>query len=227
MALAEALHHSSGPATKKVVERREGPEGEVRETHYALRGQKRPLPGTRPAPLPVVAVPQDRLEAAARVSSGVPSVAPPALAAPAAEGVDSSTLRFLAAAVLYSRKLKEEEVRKREEEEELKRIRNIPLNQLTPSNNGRSCLGWTRRRRRRRRRLRLARRLLLRVELPRGRGRRGGRGGRLVPPLFLDALVVDTDSGMFLFDMWSMSLLCSSAVTTRFAPTITSTSGSS
>ena len=30
---------------------------------------------------------------------------------------------------------------------------------------------------------------------PSGRGRRGGRGGRLVPPLFLVALVVDYDSG--------------------------------
>ena len=29
-----------------------------------------------------------------------------------------------------------------------------------------------------------------------GRGRRGGRGGRLVPPLFLAALVVDNDSGL-------------------------------
>ena len=74
MALAEALHHSAGPR-EKVVERREGPEGEVRETHDALRGQKRPLPGTRPAPLPVVAVPQGRPEAAAGVSAGVPSLA--------------------------------------------------------------------------------------------------------------------------------------------------------
>ena len=53
MALAEALHRSSGLLTKKVVERREWPEGEVRETHDAQRGQKRPLPGTRPAPLSV------------------------------------------------------------------------------------------------------------------------------------------------------------------------------
>ena len=68
MALAEALHHSSGLLTKKVVERREGPEGEVRETLCAPRRQKRPLPGTRPAPLPVVAEPHGRLEAAARVS---------------------------------------------------------------------------------------------------------------------------------------------------------------
>ena len=66
------------------------------------------------------------------VAASVPSLAVPLLAGAAGEVVDSSTLRFLAAAALYSRKLKEEEVRKREEEEELKRIRNIPLNQLTP-----------------------------------------------------------------------------------------------
>ena len=40
MALAEALHHSSGPTTLKVVERREGPEGEVRETHDGPRAQE-------------------------------------------------------------------------------------------------------------------------------------------------------------------------------------------
>ena len=122
MALAEALHHSSGPTTMKVVERREGPVGEVRETHDGLRAQERPLPGTRPAPLSVVAEPQDRLEAAARVSSGVPSVAPPALAAPAAEGVGTSTLRFLAKAALDDVRMVEEEAarRKAKEAEEAK-----------------------------------------------------------------------------------------------------------
>ena len=41
-------------------------------------------------------------------------------------------------------------------------------------------------------------RWLLKLELStqRGRGRRGGRGGRLVPPLFHAALVVDNDSGL-------------------------------
>ena len=42
MALAEALHPSSGLLTKKVVERREGPEGEVRETHYAYEDRSDP-----------------------------------------------------------------------------------------------------------------------------------------------------------------------------------------
>ena len=131
MALAEALHHSSGPTTKKVVERNEGPEGEVRETHDGLRAQERPLPWTRPAPLSVGGFePQDRLEAAARVSTGVPSVAPPALAAPSAEGVDTSTLRFLAKAALDDvrmlegeaarRKVKEAEEAKAKEERKAK-----------------------------------------------------------------------------------------------------------
>ena len=35
MALAEALHHSAGPR-EKVVDRREGAEGVVREMHVAL-----------------------------------------------------------------------------------------------------------------------------------------------------------------------------------------------
>ena len=37
MALAEALHHSSGPSTKKVVERREGSEEMEVETHTKHR----------------------------------------------------------------------------------------------------------------------------------------------------------------------------------------------
>ena len=103
------------------MERREGPEGEVRETHDGLRAQERPHPGTRPAPLSVGAEPQDRLEAA-RVSAGVPSVAPPPLAVLAAEGVDTSTLRFLAEAALDDVRMLEEEAarRKAKEAEEAK-----------------------------------------------------------------------------------------------------------
>ena len=53
MELAAALHHSA--------ERVEGPrEGEVHEKHDGLRAQKRPLLGTRPAPLAEVAGPQVR-----------------------------------------------------------------------------------------------------------------------------------------------------------------------
>ena len=50
MALAEALHHSAGPSTKKVVERSEGGEEVEYETNYAApRGQNTPPPGMRPA----------------------------------------------------------------------------------------------------------------------------------------------------------------------------------
>ena len=86
---------------------------EVRETHDGLRAQERPLPGS------VGAEPQGRLEAAARVSARVPSVAPPALAAQAAECVDTSTLRFLAKAALDEvRKLEEEAARRKVKEAE-------------------------------------------------------------------------------------------------------------
>ena len=47
-ALAEALHHSSGPSTKKVVERREEQEEVEYEMHIAPRGQNTPPRGTRP-----------------------------------------------------------------------------------------------------------------------------------------------------------------------------------
>ena len=99
MAFAEALHHSAGPR-EKVVERREEPEGEVRETHDALRGQKRPL-------LLVVAVPQGRPEAAARVSAGVPSLA---LAVLAEDTVHASALAFLTQRALEAAVEAEEEM---------------------------------------------------------------------------------------------------------------------
>ena len=73
MALAAALHHTSGLSTKKVVERREGPE----EKSIA----------------PVVAELLVRLEAAARVSAGAPSLAPVVLSS-ADDGVDASTLNL-------------------------------------------------------------------------------------------------------------------------------------
>ena len=84
MALAEALHHSSGPPTKKVVERRERREGEVREEHIAPRGQTRPPPGMRPAPLVEVAEPQVVEAARAHSAAGVPSLAPAVLGGGAA-----------------------------------------------------------------------------------------------------------------------------------------------
>ena len=114
VALAAALHHSSGLSTKNVVERREGPEGEVCEKHVAPRGQKAPLPGTRL--LPVVAESLVRLEAAARVSAGAPSLAPVVLSS-ADDGVDASTLNFLRQNLEMQRKKDEEEKRSGKEEE--------------------------------------------------------------------------------------------------------------
>ena len=112
------------------MERREGPEGEARETHYALRGQKRPLPGTRPAPLPVVAEPHGRLEAAARVSAGVPSLVLVALSS-ADEGVDAAALSFLVQqAVLAQEKEKEAKAKREKERQDARRAAEY-LNSLT------------------------------------------------------------------------------------------------
>ena len=131
--LAEALHHSAGSSMTKVVERREG-EGVEGERYGALRRQMPPPPGTRPAAMMEKLSQGFWLEASRQPGHVVPSLSLLVLADTTTDGVDSSSLRFLAAAALYSRKLDEEKVRKREEEEEeeLKRIRNIPLNQLTP-----------------------------------------------------------------------------------------------
>ena len=56
MALATVMHHSfkvhieyGAPRSETTATRAR--EGEVREQHYGLRAQERPLPGTRPAPL--------------------------------------------------------------------------------------------------------------------------------------------------------------------------------
>ena len=55
MALATVEHHSYGPianaAPRGQMTGTSAREGEVREQHYGLRAQKRPLPGMRPAPL--------------------------------------------------------------------------------------------------------------------------------------------------------------------------------
>ena len=61
VALAEALH-SSGPSTKKVVERREGREEVERETYNLPRHQKTPPPGARPASLAEPPGPQARVQ---------------------------------------------------------------------------------------------------------------------------------------------------------------------
>ena len=114
--LAEALHHSAGSSRTKVAERREGEEVEgERNGEPTSQGF---WPGAPRQPGHVV-----------------PSLSLLVLADTTADGVDSSTLRFLAAAALYSRKLEEEKKQREEEEEEeeeLRRLRKIPLNQLSP-----------------------------------------------------------------------------------------------
>ena len=129
--LAEALHHSAGSSRTKVVGRREGEEVEGGR-NGALRRQM-PPPGTRPAAM-MEPMSQGFWPGAPRQPGHVvPSLSLLVLADTTADGVDSSTLRFLAAAALYSRKLEEEEkMQREEEEEELRRLRKIPLNQLTP-----------------------------------------------------------------------------------------------
>ena len=107
-AVAEALHHSAGPR-EKVVERRGRQEGEVHETHNALRSQTTPLPGKRPAPLSEVTGPQAAVTDG-YVAAGVPLLGAPSLADSSAEAIDGSTLSFLLQHAL--------EVKRKEEEEE-------------------------------------------------------------------------------------------------------------
>ena len=95
-----------------MVERRERQEGEVHEENDGPRAQTTPLPGTRPAPLPVVAGSQGVWPGAPRQpGSVVPSVVPPALAAPAAESVDAAALSFLLAQSLAAQQQEEEEAK--------------------------------------------------------------------------------------------------------------------
>ena len=48
-------HHSAGPREEVVTRREERQEGEVHEGERRPTAQTTPFPGTRPAPLPVVA----------------------------------------------------------------------------------------------------------------------------------------------------------------------------
>ena len=106
-AVAEALHHSAGPR-EKVVERRGRQEGEVHETHYALRSQTTPLPGKRPAPLSEVTGPQAAVTNG-YVAAGVPLLGAPSLADSSAEAIDGSTLSFLLQHALEVKRKEEEE----------------------------------------------------------------------------------------------------------------------
>ena len=106
-AVAEALHHSAGPR-EKVVERRGRQEGEVHETHNALRSQTTPLPGKRPAPLSEVTGPQAAVTDG-YVAAGVPLLGVPSLADSSAEAIDGSTLSFLLQRALEVKRKEEEE----------------------------------------------------------------------------------------------------------------------
>ena len=101
-AFATAHHHSYDRKEKtKVVECEEREEVE-HEKNDTLQGQCPPPPGSRLAPLPEVAAPQKSTVARCPVGGGL-SLATPLLAGRAAEGIDPSFLRFLAASALAAR----------------------------------------------------------------------------------------------------------------------------
>ena len=110
-AVATALHHSA----------QRGGGVARRPTGTEDSGNK----GTRPG---VLKDPQPQLLDAvlAYRAAGEPSVATPLLAALAAEGIDSSSLRFLTASALKARR-EEEEKLKREEQEELNSLWAVPV----------------------------------------------------------------------------------------------------
>ena len=131
-ALATVMHHSSGkvhtaygaPRSQKLATRAE--EEVEYEPHYALRGQKTPPPGERPAPLSEVAGPQ-RSDRTVRHSAGdAPLLVVPSLRG--ADGVDGTTVSFLLAENLKLKKKEEEEKerrRKRKEAEHEARMREL------------------------------------------------------------------------------------------------------
>ena len=86
------------------------------EPHYALRGQKTPPPGERPAPLSEVAGPQ-RSDRTVRHSAGeAPLLVVPSLRG--ADGVDGTTVSFLLAENLKLQKEEEEEKERRRKRKE-------------------------------------------------------------------------------------------------------------
>ena len=91
MELAAALHHSAQPAGPVVG----GPrEEEVHETNTAPRRQKKPPPGTRPAPLAEAAEPQGGAATVGYVAP-VPLLVVPTLHGE--DGVEGTTVSFLLA----------------------------------------------------------------------------------------------------------------------------------
>ena len=128
-ALATVMHHSSSkvhtangaPRSQKLATRAE--EEVEYEPHYALRGQKTPPPGERPAPLSEVAGPQ-RSDRTVRHSAGeAPLLVVPSLRG--ADGVDGTTVSFLLAENLKLQKEEKERRRKREEAQHEARMQEL------------------------------------------------------------------------------------------------------
>ena len=119
-ALAAATHHSAqqNGALRSLKTATRAREEAGSETYNAPRGPKTLPPGVRPAPLAEVAGPQGRLEAAARVSAGVPGLVPVALSS-ADDGVDAAALSFFVSKALVV----EEEERQRAEQVEAEKKR--------------------------------------------------------------------------------------------------------
>ena len=139
MALAEALHHSSGP---KVMERAQhaaprgqetgtrAGEGEVHEKNDAPRRQNAPHPGERLGCL-VDPGPQ-RSDHTVRRSEGdsLPTPGLPVLAGASGEAVDSSALSFFVQLAVKDRRREEEELavkkkKKEKAEKELQQARRL------------------------------------------------------------------------------------------------------
>ena len=97
MALAEQLHHSVNRVERDETLRRQTTrareEEEVHEKHDGQRAQKRPLPGTRPAPLAEVAGPQVRAGMVGYMLASVPRLAGHRLQGDG--GIDGTALRLL------------------------------------------------------------------------------------------------------------------------------------
>ena len=129
-AVVSALHHSCdvGPVLYEALRgHKKTTEEEVEEhaTHAGLRAQTAPPPGKRPGILPEPG-PQ-RSDRTVRRSTGaaLPTPGLPVLAGALGEAVDTSALRFLAAAALEDLRKLEEEAKVKEkvkEEEKLKML---------------------------------------------------------------------------------------------------------
>ena len=118
MALATVMHHSykvhteyGAPRSQTTATR--ASEGEVHEQHVGLRAQKRPLPGTRPAPLSEVSEPQVGAVTVGYVAALVPLLSTPSLADTMADQVDDRAVDILQFAL---KKKEEVEERRRQEE---------------------------------------------------------------------------------------------------------------